>query len=363
MSHSEQLSLPGFAELIQPFVEQTPDDKSNTFEIYDALVLYSNSHSRLHDGAVLKATKRVKGQVYTVTMTPALVRSATNDRITSSILPGEREELVEKALRKIASESLEHMDISEDENGERAVRVNFTMYQLRKRLSAQGHDFKVSHLQEALEVLQGAMLTIRVEGKGKEAGVKSSIISDVAWSKSINGDEEGRAYKVSARLHPLLTRCIITRTFRQIDYKKLMRTSSTLARWLYVRMSHNYTQAKLGEALSEICRQHGDRHYGYHLSLSTILEENDLEYSRTRDAIRAVRTALASLATQGVLQTDIHGDNFQGWTESIRYQEQAPARGRRPVEDVIFHLFPSVSTINDIIAANETTRQLRPLEA
>ncbi len=267
-----------------------------------------------------------------------------------------RENLIEKGLRKIAAESLDNLSVT-DKDGSPDVWVDFTLYKLRQTLAEQGHEFKISQLVEGLEVMQGAIFTYSADipAADEEAGIKSGILQAVVWKRKKKGDEEGRQYRVSAKLHPLITRSIVQRTFRQIDFARLMRPKNELARWIYTRLSHKYRQA----AESDLWRyQGGEKGAGYHLALSTIVKETGSRYADNRSALRAVRTALAILRKHDVLRaTNWVGQDFAGWVEEVTF---GPAKGGRPpIQDVVFTLFPSTTVIDDIIRANATARQLQ----
>lgn len=343
--------LPGL-ELVAALVDHTDDGKSNTVEMFDALVVYSVEHAR--EGArYIETQKRFRGQTFTVRVMPANVKRA--DGRVAPILPGMRENLVEKALRKIAAEDLGNLGVT-DKDGNAEVWVKFTLHQLRRTLAEQKHEFKISQLVEALEVLQGAVMTYTADVPAttptEEGAIKSGILQTVVWRRKKKGDEEGREYRVAAKLHPLITRSILQRTFRQIDFGRLMKPKNELARWLYTKLSHNYIQASEGDLF---LYQGGNKKAGYHLSLSTIVRETGSRYAETHAALRAVRTALTVLRKHDVLRaTNWLGQPFRGWEEEISY---GPAKGGRPpVQDVVFTLFPSTAVIEDIIHANEKAR-------
>jgi len=349
MNDEDTPLLPGL-ELVAPFVQHTEPGKSNTVELFDALVLLSTDHSRQNE-KFLDATKVFRGRTYHVRMSPAVVKR--RDGKPAMILPGARENLVEKVLRKIAAEDVDSVGVTlRDGNAE--VWVKFSIYKLRKTLAEQGHHFTTSQLAEALTVMQGCKLSVTGETADEIAGIESGILQTVIWRKAKRGDKEGESYRVCAKLHPFITRSILARTFRQIDFARLMRPKNELARWLYIRLSHNYTQAAEDDLVSF---HMGNKRAGYHISLSSIIRETAISYSDTRMALRAVRTALAVLRSQDVLRcVDMVGKEFQGWCEDITLGE---ARGgRKPIKDVLFTLFPSQAVIEDIIKANRIAKQL-----
>jgi len=350
--------LPGF-ELVKPFVESTDDGKSNTIELFDVLMTYSGEHARA-GLRVVEATKNYRGRTFQVRISPAVI-SKGSGQAPVTILPALRENLVEKALRKIAAEDLANIAARKDDKGEYEVWVQFTIYRLRKLLAEQGHQFTVSQLAESLRVLRGTRIEVTGDfDADTEDGRDSNILQDLVWRKRKKGDSEGRSYTVAAKFHPYITRSIIMRSFRRIDFAKLMRPRNELARWIYLRLSHNYTQADEMDLYNATVLK--EERAGYHLALSTILRETAFAYADMTRAMRAVRTALDALREQDVLRgKDVAGNPFSGWLEFPTYGVRK-ARGRPPLQDCRFVLFPSQSVIDDIIKANRTALELRRIK-
>jgi len=335
--------LPGL-ELIAPFVEHTDNNQSNTVEFFDALVVFSMDHAR-EGQRFIEVEKVFRGRTFKVRVAPATVERGGKPIM---VLPGLRENLVEKALRKIASEDQEHLGVTFNTDTKNAeFWVKFTLYQLRKTLSGQGHDFKISQLVEALEVLRGARLTITGEIGAFADGADTNYLQSLVWRRKRTNDVAGKEYKICAKLHPYITRSIVDRTFRQIDFAKLMQPKNELARWLFQRMSHNYIQA---DHLAHVSWQRGSKNAGYHLSLLTIIRETGLSFASLKYAMAAVRTALEVLRKHDILRsTTWLGEPFKGWEEVKHYGDSKG--GRKPITDVIFYLFPSLSVTEDIIKA------------
>ena len=55
--------------------------------------------------------------------------------------------------------------------------------------------------------------------------------------------EADRSAKWAAQFHPLVTQSIDRVTYRQFNYKRLMKCRSQLARWLLSQLVLKYTQA------------------------------------------------------------------------------------------------------------------------
>ena len=79
------------------------DDYSNTIEIYDALPKYIWDQKREHEdlsNAVVTRQCSIRGQQFTVKVKPAIIEK--DDGRTVLIYAGQREEILEDALRKLA---------------------------------------------------------------------------------------------------------------------------------------------------------------------------------------------------------------------------------------------------------------------
>ena len=86
--------------------------------------------------------------------------------------------------------------------------MSFTLYQLRRELTDQGHGFKVVELKEALEVLNKATLNLSCSRDRSLHGVSSPVFGNYTYSYE-EDDESGRASRVSVDYHPLATQAII----------------------------------------------------------------------------------------------------------------------------------------------------------
>ncbi|MGI8545365.1 MAG: hypothetical protein ACR2MD_18060 [Aridibacter sp.] len=111
-------------ELINP----SEKDYSNTIELYDFIPKYVWGKAERIQGKFLEPIERefnCRGQSYQVRIAPARIKDA--DGISRDYFPGKREELVEDALRKIATAG--QGIFLDDEAG-----VTFTLYQLQQEL-------------------------------------------------------------------------------------------------------------------------------------------------------------------------------------------------------------------------------------
>lgn len=121
------------------------DDYSNTIEIHDALPKYIWDQKREHEdlsNAVVTRQCTIRGQHFTVKVKPAIIEK--DDGRTVLIYAGQREEILEDALRKLAVNGKGH--IIEGKAG-----VMFTLYELQKELSKMGHGYNLNEIKEAIQ--------------------------------------------------------------------------------------------------------------------------------------------------------------------------------------------------------------------
>lgn len=325
--------------LFDDFVTKTPEGYSNTIELFDAILRYTSRRVRPTPEPDVRTVTFRQKQVH-VTITPANIKRSKGPAVI--IMPGEREDLVEKTLRKLAAESVEAWGMREDQSGKMLFSLKFTLYQIRKLLRETGHDFKLVEIDEALRVLQGANIEFDGVLDDFVTGQVSGIITSYKYVRKAK-DTTGRASYGEVTFHPLVSASIIQRTFRRIDYGKLMRLKVDLARWLYQRISHLYIQASSEDVWSN--------ERGYHISLKTILAESGMDARiRMRDNQKVVRKALKELEKSGLVRK---------WDEDIRRKKDPTAPGPAAPYDAVYTVSLSAKFVEDIIEANKAGRVMR----
>ena len=334
-SKAEQLAL------FDDFVTRTPEGYSNTIELFDAILKYSSRRVRKTPEPDIR-TVVFRSKEVRVTISPAVIKRRGAPAII--VMPGQREDLVEKALRKLAAETVESwgVELDQGQGGRPAFSLRFTLYQIRKLLAETGHDFKTVEIDEALRVLQGANIEFDGAIDDYVTGQVSGILTSYTYVKR-RKDRTGSKSYGEVKFHPLVNASIVQRTFRRIDFRSLMELKVDLARWIYQRMSHNYVQASTEDLW--------DPKRGYHISLSTILRESGMDRRmRMRDNLKVVRAALANLK-----ETNLLGS----YSEDLRKEKPTGKPGRTAIVDAVWLLKPSVQVIDDVIEANRTAKKLR----
>src|ERR1051326_3034942 len=240
----------------------TNRDYSNTIELYDFTPKYKWGKTERINGKFLEALKRTFecGQKrYKVRITPANIKNSKGEE--KYYYPGQREELVEDALRKLACEGrgvfLDDM-----------ASVTFSLYQLEQELAARGHRYKRSEIKEALQICSKTGLDI--ESEDGTSVLSSHIFETLFLSGREDRNSDGKKTHCFVRFNPLVTASIKNNAFRQINYAKAMSFKSIIARQLHKRMSHVYKQASITRP--------------YHISLLTLIRDFGLtRYKRSEE--------------------------------------------------------------------------------
>lgn len=224
---------------------------SNTIEIYDFLPKeYLGKATRVANTYLprLEREFECKGVRYQMKLDPARIED--KDGTVREFYPSQREEIVEDCLRKLM---VEGSGVFLDDQAS----VCFTLYQLQKELSDNGHTYSYTQIRESLEILTKTNIEL-----SSEVGNVRFIFSPIE-TLGIKG--EGGETQTFVRLSPLVTNSIKERKFRLINYKKVMGYRSAISRKLHKRLSHFYVQASLTEKwsvlLSTLIRDFGLTQY------------------------------------------------------------------------------------------------------
>jgi hypothetical protein len=323
-SDNPQLSL------FQNFLYNTPEEKdklSNAVDLWDCVPRYSVNRKAANkareNGELPKAyitTFHHRGRRYGCTITPANVKDIDGTR--GYFYPGATEELVEDALRKLATDQQAgFFDKPNYRSG-----VVFSLYALREELAKRGHARSYQQIIMALNVLSGAIIEIELrDGEKGEALVKSPYLpSMVAVSRTRLRDDPDAKWMV--QFHPFVTDSINQVTYRQFNYHLMMGHTTQLARWLHKQLVLKYTFADFSKP--------------FEMRYSTIKRDSGLlsSYSRERAAIEALETSFKGLQAQKLLSS---------------YERKDLTGPRKKLLDVAFKIWPSMEFIKEAKAANK----------
>lgn len=312
---------------------------SNTLELYDAIPKHVRSSNRLSsqrvDGRYLPILERSfryrdrwTGEThdYAVEIRPARIKIPVNDdeerHSEQEYYPAAREELVEEALRKVATDNLSGIYL-DNEAG-----VQFTLGQLRRELSARKHSFPLDEIKQALEICHTT--NVKVTDRAGQEIASGTIFPVLLMSSRDRWLKEPGDALCYVQFHPLITQSINRLTNRQFNYDTHMLCRNQLARWLHKRLSHNYVNANWDNC--------------YTIKATTIDRDSSLvNNERFRDRVSAIETALQELVSGDVIAS---------------FEKDLIQVGRR-LTDVKFHIRPSLKFIENMKLANKRSRDDR----
>ncbi|MFC4174141.1 hypothetical protein ACFOYU_19160 [Microvirga sp. GCM10011540] len=306
--------------------ENHDPQRTNTIDLWDVAprgVFYTNATDR-EAGKYLKIVEREFehcGKSYRLTIKPARLRRSGQE---TEEYPGEREQLVEEVVRRLAQESgrlrLDGRDLW----------MTFSINEICEELARTGHRYSWSEVKEALQILHLSPVEItRVDADPKsETGSIVNIISASAFPQ-LAFRERGREFsETSVQFNALLTSAIKHLEFMQLDYDTIMSLKGPVPRWLYKRLSHNVF-------------------YGDHESHVQVLTASQLYQgcglpprSRKRDELRKITGAIDALKSAGV----ILGYELEDVHDGV---------DRRRKEDIIYTVHLSKNFIEDVTVAKK----------
>lgn len=299
---------------------------SNTIELYDFIPKYIWGKVERVNGEFLRAIERefvCRNIRYKVTIDPAKIKD--KDGKTRDYFPSKREELVEDALRKIASEG---QGLFLDEQ----AGVTFSLHQLQQELKRNGHSFSKDEIKDSLVICAKAHLTVTTED-GSSVLI-SSLFETLGLQTREEWEEQGQKTRAFVRFNPLVTASIKNGSFRLYNYKTTMGYSSTIARQLHKRMAHHYTQASLVNP--------------YEILLSTIIRDFGMTvYKKLPDNLRDVLKALDEMKDKAVL---VH----------YKVEKRIDEKQKGKLIDAKLTLSPHPLFTSDIIQANKKQKILAP---
>jgi hypothetical protein len=332
--------------LFQSFLANTEEQRdilSNAVDLWDSIPRYSMSRRKQDElrqpGGYLPIRKVVfqyRSIPLTAVIRPARleVRDESGQPTGETIeyYPSAREELIEQALRRLATENASGFF---DETLPRSG-LHFTLYRLRQELAARGHAMTHRDLAEGLDILSLGTIDIETEGEGQDSlGLgkfgRSPFIGNLAGVT--RGDLERNPHaRWYAEFHPFVTSSIDKIAYRSFNYDGWMRCRQQLARWLVKQLVLKFTQAAVG--------------YTFVMKYSTIKRDSGMleGYKLERQAVAALDEAWDELVERHVLT-------------SYTKDEQRGARSK--LEDVSYTLHPTRLFAAEQRAANKRQRDAK----
>ena len=306
----------------------TEGEFSNTVELYDFIPKYHwGKVQRINDKFLdsLEREFECRGVHYKVKIRPASVEDSDGEE--RYYYPSKREELVEDALRKFVAEG---QGVFLDEQ----AGVTFSLYQLQEELKRNGHSYSKDQIKDALLICARTNITVTTEN-GTSVFV-SNLFETLGLQTRDDWKEKEQKSRAFVRFNSLVTKSITSRTFRQLNYEKVMSYKNVVARQLHKRMSHHYVQASVANP--------------YHVLLSTIIRDFGLtQYTQLRDNLRDVQIAVEEMIEKKVIL-------------SYKIEKIIENSKRAKLLDVKFILTPDPTFTGEIIGANKLQSKIKSLE-
>ncbi len=301
---------------------------SNTVELYDFIPKYHWGKVQRINNKFLDSLERefeCRGVKYKVKIRPASVED--RDGAERYYYPSKREELVEDALRKFVAEG---QGIFLDEQ----AGVTFSLYQLQEELKRNGHSYSKDQIKDALLICARTNMTVTNEN-GTSVLV-SNLFETLGLQTREDWKDQDNRSRAFVRFNSLVTKSITSRSFRQLNYEKVMSYKNVIARQLHKRMSHHYVQASVANP--------------YHFLLSTLIRDFGLtQYAQLRDNLRDVQIALDEMIQKRVLL-------------SYKVEKVLESSKRAKLLDAKFVLLPDPSFTSEIIGANKLQAKIKSIE-
>lgn len=300
-------------------------NRSNTVEFYDFVPKYVWGKVKRIEDTFLKTVKRdfeCRGASFTVRIAPARIQET--DGRERDHFPGKLEELVEDALRKLAT--VGHGLFLDNE-----AAVTFTLYELQQELKRTGHSYSIDQIKNAIMVCVGT--TIHITDDSGSTLFSDHLFETVGLQTREDWKGQGEKTKAFVRFNSLVTKSIKEGTYRQFNYEIAMSYRTVVARQLHKRISHHFTQASI--------------HVPYTILLSTVIRDFGLtQYAQTRDNLRDVCISLDEMVEKEVL---------------LDYKVEK-INEKRKVVDAKLILIPHAKFASEVMQANRKQKDRKILQ-
>jgi hypothetical protein len=247
-----------------------------------------------------------RGRNYRLTVQPARIDRLSTakkddrapgtgpDLVEVEIFPSEREQVVEQVVRRLA---MDRSRLSLTGENRDKVQMRFSLYEIQRELRADNHTLSIQDIRESLTILARSRIIISTGGSA-EPGKKSrgqNLLESTAFpvlairSRPDLVDEDGGVEETYLEFNPLVSAAIRDLEFKPVSYAWLMKLKSPVSRWLYNRLSIEYDTAD-------------DEAKPISISADEIIKNSGMnEWSRRRDTLRVVTSAVDALVEEGIL--------------------------------------------------------------
>ncbi len=235
-----------------------PNDReySNTVELYDFIPKYHwGKVQRINNKFLdsLEGEFECRGVKYKVKIRPASIEDRNG--IERYYYPSKREEPVEDALRKFVADGQQGVFLDEQAG------VTFSLYQLQEELKRNGHSYSKDQIKDTLIICARTNMTVANEN-GTSVLV-SNLCETLGLQTREDWKDKGKKSRAFVRFNSLVTKSITSRTFRQLNYEKVLSYKNVITRQL-----HNEPPLRSGEFCQSVPFSAFNRYPG--LRLNTI---------------------------------------------------------------------------------------------
>ncbi len=341
----EPISLPDASafnskqlDLFQSFLCNNDKERealSNTIEFWESIPKYSmtlqaQKNLRTKDGLLHSIERKTvyDGVPCTIRISPAQIPTKLGEM---AFFPSANEELIEDVLRKMAADQQKgyfEQDGSYIEENFKSG-VQFTLNSIREELKKHKRSRSHNEIVQSLLILSKSNIEINFDNGDRVASASYLTSLFIVNKDKIKQNADAKCF---AQFHPLVTKSINRKTYRQYNYALMMSLSTQLGRWLYKKLAHNYKNA------SPLTT--------YDVWLSTIQRDSGLlDCDRQAENTRKLEDTLAELVEKDVL------------ISAVRIKVEKGERNK--INDIQYSLRPDDGFIKDVKAANK--RQTKAL--
>jgi hypothetical protein len=325
-------------DLFQTFLcngDEQREKLSNAIPLWDCLPLYSVSRQwafKMRKEGVfpqlLIRNSLYQGSKIKIEIQPARL---IDNGVVTEYYPGGNEELIEAALRKIAT--LQNHGFH-DESG---YGVCFSIHQLRKELKKRGHTRSYQEIVQSLRIMARSSIEITAENNKIKMFDTCNYFKRLSSVSRFDLDEDPNA-KWYVEFHPLITKALRAMDYRQFNYELMMSHDTQLTRWLHKYLVAKFTYAAIGQK--------------FEIRFSTIKRDSGLleSFGRARSAMEYVRKSLTELVNKGILEPKLLRVGEK--EDFIAFEESKVLAENGKIEDVVYTIYPAAKFSSESKKAN-----------
>ena len=266
-------------DLWQMYVSET---YSNSLALYQSLPdVYSWKQSRLRnpDGSLPALSRKGKFDqlAYSLDISPAqltVIEAETNKKIKKAYYKTLLAEIVEEALHKLSVEEwffLKQDDVKTEEFG-----LITTFYKIRQQLKRAWKNYSYEQIRQWISILAGLRYELSWD-ISKSYGL-DSFFSPI--DLIIKNDRKNPLHsELYITFNKLISKKILAIEWRGFNYYEYMKVKSILWRRFFMRLCHRFKQV--------------DAIKGYHILLSTLIEDGDIQEDALSNCVRDINKAMA----------------------------------------------------------------------